>query len=91
MNELALSQSISIENKQYKGVPVVSFRDIDALHRKPEGSAKRNFNQNKERFIEGVDFFVVQEGVRNPYTPPVPRPEGLYPNRLPDDREILHG
>lgn len=69
MNELALSQSISIENKQYKGVPVVSFRDIDALHRKPEGSAKRNFNQNKERFIEGVDFFVVQEGVRNPYTP----------------------
>lgn len=50
--------SFPIEKKEYNGVPVVTFRDIDAIHQKPEGSAKRNFNQNKRYFIEGVDYFV---------------------------------
>lgn len=50
--------SFPIEKKEYNDVPVVTFRDIDAIHQKPEGSAKRNFNQNKRYFIEGVDYFV---------------------------------
>ncbi|MDE6781282.1 MAG: ORF6N domain-containing protein [Ruminococcus sp.] len=44
--------------REYNGQRVVTFRDIDSVHQRPEGTAKRNFNSNKKYFIEGVDFFV---------------------------------
>ena len=46
--------------KEYNSQRVVTFKDIDTVHGRPEGTARRNFNQNKQRFIEGVDFFVVK-------------------------------
>ena len=45
--------------KEYGGVRVVTFKDIDELHGRPDGTARRNFNANKERFIEGEDYFKV--------------------------------
>lgn len=45
--------------KEYEGQRVVTFKDIDTVHGRPEGTAKRNFNQNLERFIEGLDFYRV--------------------------------
>lgn len=45
--------------KEYNSQRVVTFKDIDTVHGRPEGTARRNFNQNKQRFIEGVDFFVI--------------------------------
>lgn len=68
MNQLALMNALPIERKQYNGQMVVTFRDIDAIHQRPEGTAKRNFSYNKSRFIEGIDFYTVQEGVRNLHT-----------------------
>lgn len=56
MNDLMLT--FPIEKKEFDGQMVVTLKDIDALHQKPEGTAKRNFNQNKKHFIEGVDYFV---------------------------------
>jgi len=47
--------------KEYRGQRVVTFRDIDEIHRRPEGTAYRNFNANREHFIDGVDCFL-----RNP-------------------------
>lgn len=44
--------------KEYRGQRVVTFRDIDELHHRPEGTARRNFNENKRHFIEGEDYFV---------------------------------
>lgn len=58
MNDLTLMQSLPINRKEYNGQPVVTFRDIDAIHQKPDGSARKNFNNNKKYFIEGVDYFV---------------------------------
>ena len=49
-----------IEIKEYKGQRVVTFKDIDNLHQRPTGTAKRNFNLHKQHFIEGVDFFTVK-------------------------------
>lgn len=43
--------------KEYKQQRVVTFKDIDELHQRVDGTAKRNFNENKENFIEGVDYF----------------------------------
>lgn len=50
--------NVEISVKEYRGQRVVTFKDIDAVHRRPDGTAKRNFNANKERFIEGEDYFV---------------------------------
>lgn len=45
--------------KEYNGQRVVTFKDIDAAHERPEGTARRNFNNNRQRFIEGEDYFKV--------------------------------
>lgn len=48
-----------LEIKTWKGQRVVTFKDIDRVHRRPEGTASRNFRQNRKRFIENQDFFAV--------------------------------
>ena len=47
--------------REYNGQRVVTFRDIDSVHQRPDGTAKRNFYKNIRHFIEGVDFFTVCE------------------------------
>ncbi|NCE63727.1 ORF6N domain-containing protein [Pseudoflavonifractor sp. 524-17] len=43
--------------KEYKGQRVVTLKEIDAVHERPEGTAGRNFYTNKKHLIEGVDYF----------------------------------
>lgn len=43
----------------YQGQPVVTFEMIDRVHERPYGTAGRNFRANRERFIEGDDYFKV--------------------------------
>lgn len=43
--------------KEYHHQRVVTFKDIDELHQRPEGTAGRNFRENREKFIEGIDYF----------------------------------
>ncbi len=50
---------LPFEIKEYKGKRVVTFKDIDAVHGRPEGTARKRFNDNKKYFIEGEDFFKV--------------------------------
>lgn len=45
--------------KDYNEQRVVTFKDIDLVHGRPEGTAKRNFTENKQRFIDGIDYFKV--------------------------------
>lgn len=49
----------SVRVVEYRGQRVVTFTMIDAVHRRPEGTAGRNFRENRERFIEGEDYFKV--------------------------------
>lgn len=44
--------------KEYAGRRVVTFKDIDRVHERPEGTARKRFNDNRERFIDGEDYFV---------------------------------
>ena len=48
--------------KEFKGQRVVTFKDIDLVHERPEGTAGRNFRENKERFVDGEDYFFVKPG-----------------------------
>lgn len=59
-----MSNVITIENtemqiREYNGQCVVTFKDIDTVHNRPSGTAKRNFARNKKHFIESEDFFTV--------------------------------
>ena len=44
--------------KEFNGRRVVTFKDIDLVHSRAEGTARKRFADNKERFIEGIDYFV---------------------------------
>ncbi|MDE5558136.1 MAG: ORF6N domain-containing protein [Ruminococcus sp.] len=48
-----------IEIKEYKGQRVVTFKDIDTLHQRPDGTARKRFYDNKKHLIEGEDYFKV--------------------------------
>jgi hypothetical protein len=47
--------------KEYHGQRVVTFKDIDACHSRPDGTARKRFNDNRQHFVEGVDFFNIQK------------------------------
>ena len=44
--------------KEYQGKRVITLKEIDVCHERPDGTARRSFNQSKQHFIEGVDYFV---------------------------------
>lgn len=71
MNELIHIGNADISIKEYKGQRVVTFKDIDMVHERPDGTAKRNFNTNKARFVEGRRLLHCKRG-RNSYKPHVP-------------------
>lgn len=60
-----MSNEIVINNtplaiKEFNGQRVVTLKDIDMVHNRPTGTAKRNFNINRDRFIDGEDFFILK-------------------------------
>lgn len=61
MKELININTTALEVKEYKGQRVVTLKEIDEVHQRPEGTARKRFNDNKQHFVEGVDYFV-----RNP-------------------------
>ena len=59
MNEITIG-NVNVVIKEYQGQRVVTLKDIDTVHQRPDGTARRNFNTNKQHFIEGVDYFKIQ-------------------------------
>jgi len=75
-----------ISVKEYHGKRVVTFKDIDACHNRAEGTARKRFNDNKQHFIEGEDFFKV------PYSEIIESPLGgrsIF--EIPDEIEGYRG
>jgi RsfA family transcription factor len=53
-------EKVSVESlsiKEFEGHRVVTFKDIDDLHGRPNGTSSRNFTTHKNRFIRGEDYF----------------------------------
>jgi hypothetical protein len=59
VNEIIQIEDTEIEVKEYKGQRVVTLSDIDLVHKRADGTARRNFNANRNHFIEGEDYFIV--------------------------------
>lgn len=57
-NEIVEINSKEVVVKEFRGQRVVTFKDIDRVHERPDGTARRNFNINKNHFILGEDYFV---------------------------------
>lgn len=57
LDELVVIGNREISIKEYKGQRVVTFKDIDDVHNRPDGTANKRFLDNKKRFVEGEDFF----------------------------------
>ncbi len=59
VENVALIQGTELQVKEYQGNRVVTFKDVDRVHQRPDGTARRRFNDNRRRFLEGTDFFKV--------------------------------
>lgn len=59
MNKLQIINNAEISIKEYSGQRVVTFKDIDAVHGRPDGTARKRFNDNRERFVDGEDYFKI--------------------------------
>lgn len=56
-NQIVKINNTDLSVKEFKGQRVVTFKDIDMLHERVEGTAKRNFSDNKKHFIKNVDYY----------------------------------
>lgn len=61
MAELVKIEDTELAIREYNGQRVVTFKDIDTVHKNKSGTAYRNFNRNKKHFIEGTHFFVLKK------------------------------
>lgn len=59
MNEVITIENTEMQIKEYNGQRVVTFKDIDTVHQRPTGTARRSFNKNKKHFIEGEDYIKI--------------------------------
>lgn len=80
MHEVTINQT-SLSVKEYEGKRVVTFKDIDTVHGRPDGTARKRFNDNKAHFIEGEDFYTVDQPseIR---TLGITRPQGGVPEKV---------
>lgn len=61
MNNTVTVNETELTVKECKGQRVVTFKEIDEVHQRPEGTARKRFFDNKDRFIEGTDYFVIRK------------------------------
>ena len=59
-NQIVKINNTDLSVKEFNGQRVVTFKDIDMLHERVEGTAGRNFRDNKKHFVENEDFFFIK-------------------------------
>lgn len=60
MNGMITIESTEMQIREYNGQRVVTFKDIDTVHKRPAKTTQKAFSRNKKHFIEGVDYFVLK-------------------------------
>lgn len=81
MNELVKIGNSDLSIKEFNGQRVVTFKDVDSVHERPDGTARKRFNDNKKRFVEGEDFYTLSQPseIR---TLGLERPQGGFPEKV---------
>lgn len=60
-NQIVKINNTDLSVKEFNEQRVVTFKDIDMLHERVEGTAKRNFNEHKKHLIKDIDYFEVKQ------------------------------
>ena len=60
MNSIVKINNKNLEVKELEGQRVITFRDVDMVHERTDGTARKNFNNNRRHFIEGTDYFIAK-------------------------------
>lgn len=63
-NQIVKINNTELSVKEFNGQRVVTFKDIDMLHERVEGTAKSNFYENKKHFIENEDYFIITKSLK---------------------------
>ena len=73
MNGLIKINDTEITIKEYMGQRVVTFKEIDTVHGRASGTARKRFSDNRERFIAGVDYYkICSSEIRTNKIPGIP-------------------
>lgn len=59
MNDVITIENTEMQIREYNGERVVTFKDIDTVHKRKSGTAKSSFRRNKKYFQEGTDYVVL--------------------------------
>lgn len=65
MAELVKIEGTELAIREYNGQRVVTFKDIDTVHHRPSGTARKTFNRNRSRFEVDKHYFMLQLGAEN--------------------------
>lgn len=60
MTETVMVNEYPLVAKDYKAKRWVTYKDIDKIHNRPIGTARKRFSDNKKRFIEGQDYIIIK-------------------------------
>ena len=55
--------NVAIGIKEYEGKRVTTFKDIDRVHGRPDGTASNAFKRHRQRFIEDEDYYHVTRNI----------------------------
>ena len=59
MAELVKIEDTELAIREYNGQRVVTFKDIDTVHKRKPGTAKASFRRNGKYFQEGTDYIII--------------------------------
>lgn len=59
MNTIVKINDTQVRVIEYQGQRVATLAQIDDVHERADGTARKRFNDNRERFLEGEDFIKV--------------------------------
>lgn len=70
MQEIVKVGNKELQIKEWNGQRVVTLADIDRVHERPEGTAKKNFQNNKKHFLLDVNYFeITRKELREKFSP----------------------
>lgn len=58
MNTICIAEQ-PLEIKEWQGQRVITFKDVDRVHQRKEGTASKNFKNNQKHFISNIDYFQI--------------------------------
>lgn len=59
MKNLVEINNTELGIKEYNGQRVITFKDIDRVHNRAEGTARNAFNRNRKRLVQNEDYFII--------------------------------